>query len=101
MTKPRFVVPENDKAAFVRDGAVCIRGLFSETELACVAQGIERNLNAPSASAKVASAADDPGFFFQDFCNWQRIPEYRDLIFQSAAGCESARALQQTCCRRR
>jgi ectoine hydroxylase-related dioxygenase (phytanoyl-CoA dioxygenase family) len=85
MTKPRFVVPENEKAAFVRDGAVCIRGLFSATELASAAQGIERNLSAPSANAKVVSAADDPGFFFQDFCNWQRIAEYRDLIFQSAA----------------
>ncbi len=54
------------------------------------ARGIERNLGAPSERAKVASAADDPGSFFQDFCNWQRIPEYRDprigLGAASAAG---------------
>ncbi|HMA00645.1 MAG TPA: phytanoyl-CoA dioxygenase family protein [Steroidobacteraceae bacterium] len=93
MSKPSFAVTEDDKAAFARDGAVCIRGLFSKTELACVAQGIERNLKAPSASAKVASAVGDPGFFFQDFCNWQRIPEYRDLIFQSAAGSVAAQLM--------
>ena len=93
MTKPQFVVSGDDKAAFVRDGAVCIRGLFSADELARAARGIERNLSAPSASARVASPADDPGFFFQDFCNWQRIPEYRDLIFRSAAGSAAAQLM--------
>jgi ectoine hydroxylase-related dioxygenase (phytanoyl-CoA dioxygenase family) len=93
MTKPQFVVSADDKAAFVRDGAVCIRGLFSAGELARAARGIERNLSAPSASARVASPADDPGFFFQDFCNWQRIPEYRDLIFRSAAGSAAAQLM--------
>ena len=93
MTKPQFVVSRDDKAAFLRDGAVCIRGLFSASELASAARGIEHNLSAPSASARVASPADDPGFFFQDFCNWQRIPEYRDLIFQSAAGSAAAQLM--------
>jgi len=85
MTKTRYEVAAEDKAAFVRDGAVCIRGLFSAAELAGAAEGVERNLSAPSPSAKVASTAADPGFFFQDFCNWQRIAEYRDLIFHSEA----------------
>ena len=69
MTKSHYAVSAQDKAAFARDGAVCIRGLFSAQELELAARGIERNLAAPSANAKVASAADDPGFFFQDFCN--------------------------------
>jgi hypothetical protein len=63
------------------------------TELAQAADGIERNLSSPSASAKVASTADDPGFFFQDFCNWQRIQEYRDLIFQSEAASVAAQLM--------
>ncbi len=93
MTEPRFLVTEDDKAAFARDGAICVRGLFSASELARVAEGIERNLSSPSANAKVASGADDPGFFFQDFCNWQRIPEYRDLIFQSRAASAAAQLM--------
>ena len=44
---------------FARDGAVCIRGLFSPAEIEMAARGIERNLRAPSERAKVASAADD------------------------------------------
>ncbi|HEX4243857.1 MAG TPA: hypothetical protein VHZ53_20750, partial [Steroidobacteraceae bacterium] len=80
-----YAVDPEAVQAFRRDGAVCLRGLFSASELEAVAAGIERNIREPSANAKVASRPDDPGFFFQDYCNWQRIPEYRELIFGSSA----------------
>ena len=60
MTKIRCEVAAEDRAAFMRDGAVCIRGLFSAAELAGAAEGVERNLSAPSPSAKIASTAADP-----------------------------------------
>ena len=85
MSRRQYVVSAGDRAAFERDGAVCIRGLFTPEELFLAARGIEQNLQSPSEHAKVASTPDDPGFFFQDFCNWERISEYRDLIFGSAA----------------
>jgi ectoine hydroxylase-related dioxygenase (phytanoyl-CoA dioxygenase family) len=91
-----FEVGTQDRAAFARDGAVCIRGLFSPAEIEMAARGIERNLGAPSERAKVASAADDPGSFFQDFCNWQRIPEYRELIFRSGAASAAAQLMDAT-----
>jgi ectoine hydroxylase-related dioxygenase (phytanoyl-CoA dioxygenase family) len=70
---------------FQRDGAVCVRGAFSADEVGLVERGIERNLAEPSARALVASRPDDPGRFFEDFCNWQRIPEYEDFIRRSPA----------------
>lgn len=57
-------------AQFQRDGAVCIRQLLTADELALLRDGIEANLAAPSPRAKVASRPDDPGRFFEDFCNW-------------------------------
>jgi ectoine hydroxylase-related dioxygenase (phytanoyl-CoA dioxygenase family) len=72
--------------AFRRDGAVCVRGAFSRAELALVESGIERNLAQPSARALVASGADDPGRFFEDFCNWTRIAEYEEFVRRSPAG---------------
>ena len=72
--------------AFRRDGAVCVRGAFSPREIAIAERGIERNLASPSPRALVASRPDDPGRFFEDFCNWQRIPEYEELARSSAAG---------------
>lgn len=70
---------------FRRDGAVCIRQVFTQEEVALLRAGIDRNLQAPSPRAKVASRPDDPGWFFEDFCNWQDNEAYREFIFHSAA----------------
>jgi ectoine hydroxylase-related dioxygenase (phytanoyl-CoA dioxygenase family) len=78
-------VTDTDIADFRRDGVVCIRGLFSPEEVATGRRGIDANIAAPSPRAKVASAPGDPGFFLEDFCNWQENGDYRDLIFNSAA----------------
>lgn len=72
-------------AAFQRDGAICVRGLFSQEELDLCRTGIEENMRAPSERAIVASTPDDPGYFIEDFCNWQRIGAYHDFIFDSEA----------------
>ncbi|MET3374275.1 ectoine hydroxylase-related dioxygenase (phytanoyl-CoA dioxygenase family) [Variovorax boronicumulans] len=67
-------------AQFQRDGAVCIRQLLTADELALLQGGIEANLAAPSPRAKVASRPDDPGRFFEDFCNWQEIDAFGRFI---------------------
>ena len=64
---------------------MCVRGAFSPEEIALVERGIERNLAQPSPRAIVASRPDDPGRFVEDFCNWQEIPEYEELIRGSNA----------------
>jgi ectoine hydroxylase-related dioxygenase (phytanoyl-CoA dioxygenase family) len=70
---------------FQRDGAVVVRGAFSAGDVSLLERGIERNLAEPSERALVASRPDDPGRFFEDFCNWQRIPEFEQFIRQSPA----------------
>jgi len=78
---------------FRRDGAVCVRGGFAPEQVALVERGIERNLAAPSARALVASRPDDPGRFFEDFCNWGRIPEYEEFIRTSPAAAIAGRLM--------
>jgi len=78
-------VADELSAAFRRDGAVCVRRAFSPDEIALVARGIERNLAAPSPRAIVASRPEDPGHFFEDFCNWSDISEYEEFIRSSPA----------------
>ena len=70
---------------FRRDGAVCVRGAFTRREVALIERGIERNLGEPSDRAQVASRPEDPGRFFEDFCNWQRIPEFEEFVRSSPA----------------
>jgi ectoine hydroxylase-related dioxygenase (phytanoyl-CoA dioxygenase family) len=75
-----------DEAAigqFRRDGALCLRRLFRPGELDVLRSGIEWNLAHLSPRAKVASDADDPGRFVEDFCNWQHNADYRRFIVDS------------------
>jgi ectoine hydroxylase-related dioxygenase (phytanoyl-CoA dioxygenase family) len=75
---------------FRRDGAVCVRGAFSPADVELVERGIERSLAEPSERALVASRPDDPGRFFEDFCNWDRIPEFEEFIRTSPAAAIAA-----------
>ncbi len=78
------MIDDDSVAAFQRDGAVCIRQLFRPEEMQTLRRGIDANLAALSPRAKVASAADDPGYFVEDFCNWQDNEHYRRFIFESS-----------------
>ncbi len=77
------MVTTDDIEAFQRDGAACLRQLFRPAEIEILRAGIDANLAQPSPRAKVASRADDPGFFIEDFCNWQHNVDYRRFIFES------------------
>ncbi|WP_374306539.1 phytanoyl-CoA dioxygenase family protein [Dongia sp.] len=70
---------------FRRDGVVCVRGLLNAQEIERCRAGIDENMAHPSERAKVASRPEDPGYFIEDFCNWQHIDAYRDVIFNSPA----------------
>jgi ectoine hydroxylase-related dioxygenase (phytanoyl-CoA dioxygenase family) len=83
-----------DIDAFQRDGAVCLRSQLDGNQIERLRAGIEQNLAHPSPRAKVASAADDPGRFMEDFCNWQYNAYYRRFIFDPALAQCAARLMQ-------
>ncbi len=85
------LVPPELVDAFEADGVVCLRGVLRPAEVDRLRQGIDDNLRQPSPRAKVASRADDPGLFIEDFCNWQENAAYRDVIEQSALAAVAAR----------
>ena len=62
-----------------------MRRAVTPEEISLVERGIERNLAEPSPRAIVANRPEDPGRFVEDFCNWQEIPEYEELIRGSSA----------------
>ena len=84
---------------FQRDGAVCIRQLFRPQEMTVLRAGIDENLVHLSPRAKVASGADDPGRFVEDFCNRQDNADYRRFIFDSALPETAARLMRSTTAR--
>jgi ectoine hydroxylase-related dioxygenase (phytanoyl-CoA dioxygenase family) len=77
-------VTERDIADFRRDGTVCLRGVFRE-QVDAIACGIERNMREPGPYAAESVRGGEAGSFFDDYCNWQRIAEFRELVERSPA----------------
>ena len=84
-TQPAPIIDAALVDEFAIVGAVIVRGLFGPDEVATIERGIERVLADPSPRFKVASSATDPGSFVEDFCNWQRIEEVRQVAVHSRA----------------
>ncbi len=70
-------------AAFARDGVACVRSVLDPAEVAEATAAIDAVLAGPSPLAQVASGADDPGAFVEDFCRWQQIPQIERLARRS------------------
>jgi len=82
MTHP--LVTEAHSNAFTRDGVVLIRGLFAD-HVATLRAGVERNLASPGRYAAENLRAHEAGRFFDDYCNWSRIPEFAEVVHHSPA----------------
>uniref|UniRef100_A0A7S3EX40 Phytanoyl-CoA dioxygenase n=1 Tax=Haptolina ericina TaxID=156174 RepID=A0A7S3EX40_9EUKA len=80
---------------YAADGAVLLRGVLSREEVSTLREAIDWNLLHPGPLAGVASHDADPGLFLEDFCNWDRVVGYQDVIFNSALG-EVAAALMNS-----
>ncbi len=80
-----LAIEEKEIAAFERDGAVCLRGLFAVSWLESLAAGVERNFEAPGPDATFYTPEGGPGGFYDDYCNWRRIAEYEDFLRRSPA----------------
>ena len=68
--------------AYRRDGAVLVKGLWADW-VDVIAAGIERNMAEPGPYAAENLKPGEGGRFFDDYCNWQRIPEFREVIEKS------------------
>ncbi|MBM85930.1 MAG: phytanoyl-CoA dioxygenase [Rhodospirillaceae bacterium] len=72
-------------SAFRRDGATVLRGVFDEHWIDTLRRGVEVNMNTPGEYTRAYTQDGAPGHFFGDYCNWQRIEEYRAFLFNSPA----------------
>jgi ectoine hydroxylase-related dioxygenase (phytanoyl-CoA dioxygenase family) len=75
-------VTEGTVAAYQRDGAVLIKGLFADW-VDVIRDGIARNMANPGPYAAENNRPGDTGRFFDDYCNWDRIPEFGQVIRES------------------
>ncbi|MBE1295821.1 phytanoyl-CoA dioxygenase family protein [Phycobacter azelaicus] len=67
---------------FQRDGVVLVRGLFAD-QVELLRAGVEANMQAPGPYASNNEKPGQTGRFFDDYCNWTRIPEFEEAIHAS------------------
>jgi len=78
-------------AAFQDDGAVMVPGVFVDW-VDAIADGIARNMAEPGPYASENAVTE--GRFFDDYCNWTRIPEFERIMQDSPAAELAARAMR-------
>ena len=78
-----------DAETFRRDGAVLVRGLFA-SHVQELRAGVERNMAEPGPHAAENLHDGEAGRFFDDYCNWSRIPEFERVIRGSEAAAVAA-----------
>ena len=90
---PHPLISQSDIDTFQRDGVVLVRGLFAGF-VDPLSAGIARNMADPGPYASTNDKPGETGLFFDDYCNWQRIPEFADTIRKSAAAEVAADLMQ-------
>lgn len=81
---PHPLVTRHEIETYQRDGVVLIKGLLAD-HVETLRAGVARNMAEPGPYAAENLHKGEAGRFFDDYCNWTRIPEFREVIEQSPA----------------
>ena len=85
-------VSDRGVEAFRRDGVLLLRGIFADW-VEDLRRGMETNIGTPSWRERSVRPDDGSAPFFQDFCNWDKIPEYRRFVTESPAAALAGRLM--------
>jgi ectoine hydroxylase-related dioxygenase (phytanoyl-CoA dioxygenase family) len=87
------LITQDQIDAFQRDGVVLIKGLFAD-HVDTLRAGVDRNMAGPGPYASENLKSGEKGRFFDDYCNWNRIPEFETVIRDSPAAKAAADLMQ-------
>jgi ectoine hydroxylase-related dioxygenase (phytanoyl-CoA dioxygenase family) len=89
-------VTETQVAEFERHGVALIRGLFAPW-VDTLRAGVERNMAQPGPYAAENLKPGESGRFFDDYCNWNRIPEFERVIRDPRIAAAAAALMRSRC----
>lgn len=87
------ILPSAAIKSFQTDGAVYLPGLFRDC-VDDIAAGIEENMRTPGPYAAENLTGDESGRFFDDYCNWRRIPAFARVIHESSVAAAASDLMQ-------
>ena len=91
MTHPLLTQAHID--TYASDGVVLVKGLFKD-QVEQLRDGVARNMAEPGPYAAENLHDGEAGRFFDDYCNWTRIPEFEAAIKASPAAAVAAGLMQ-------
>ena len=68
---------------YQKNGAVIIKSVFKDW-IEPLRNGFQKVLDKPSLHGR-ENVSENNGRFFEDYCNWERVEEFKDCIFNSLA----------------
>ena len=86
------LVTDQMVADYQREGAVLVKRLWAD-RVDLLRAGIARNMAEPGPYASENLKPGEAGRFFDDYCNWERIPEFREVITGSDVADVAARLM--------
>ncbi len=86
------LVTDQMVADYQREGAVLVKGLWAD-RVDLLRAGVARNMAEPGPFASENLKPGEAGRFFDDYCNWERIPEFREVIMGSDVADVAARLM--------
>ena len=76
---------ENQISNFKNDGVILIKEVFLPW-IEKLKKGFQKVLDNPSPYGRENILKLSDGRFFEDYCNWERVDEFKDFMFNSPAG---------------
>jgi len=69
---------------YSRSGVVCLKNVIEPQWIEELKRGVAKNIESPHPEySESLQGPTKGGFFFNDYCNWQRIPEFQNFIYNS------------------
>ncbi len=81
---PHPLVTRDMIETYQNDGVVLVKGLFAK-QVEQLRDGIAVNIAEPGPYASENKKEGESGRFFDDYCNWTRISQFRDAVEHSPA----------------
>ena len=77
------MISEDIISKYKEDGVVILKNVIEDKWIETLRSGVEKNFKNPSKYKCIYEEKDSKELFFDDYCNWQRIEEYKKFFFKS------------------
>jgi len=96
MSKPAFhQLSDEQIESFQRDGALPLRGVFADW-VDRLRTGVDRLEADPDRFINENSIEGEEGHFWNSYCNWQDVPEFKDFVESSSTASIAAQAMKSS-----